>query len=128
MMHIGFTLVRIAAVYLFGGLVIGLGMGIAGNFALTSVHTHALLLGWATMALAGIIYIVMPGCSRSRLAKLHFWGHNIGLPLMIASLSLMAYGESVAEKAIAASSILVLASLGLFAINVVKNGRLEYKS
>ena len=125
-MQIGFTLVKIATIYMLVGLLMGLGMGIAGNFALTSVHAHTLLLGWATMALAGIVYILMPACARSGLAKVHFWGHNIGLPLMIASLALVTYGVSIAEKAIAAGSTLVLASLALFAVNVVKNGRLEW--
>ena len=47
---------------------------------------------------------------------------------MIASLSLMAYGVRTAEKAVAASSTLLLASLVLFAINVVKNGRPDQAS
>jgi L-asparagine transporter-like permease len=124
-MHIGLRLVKVAVVYMLIGLLMGLAMGVSGNFTLTSVHTHTLLLGWASMGLAGIVYIEMPSCSRSRLAKLHFWGHNVGLPVMMVSLALTAYGLNAAEKAIAASSTLVLASLVLFAINVFKNGRLD---
>jgi hypothetical protein len=82
-----------------------------------------LLLEWATMAVAGIVYMLMLGCSRSPLAKWHFWGHNLGLPVMMGSLALKDYGWSTAEKALAASSTLVLVSLVLFTINVVRNGR-----
>jgi cbb3-type cytochrome oxidase subunit 1 len=124
-MHIGLKLVKIAALYMLGGLLMGLAMGISGNFTLSSVHAHILLLGWATMALSGIVYLVIPACSSSRLAKLHFWGHNIGLPVMMISLALVANGLSSAEKVIGVSSTVVLASLALFAINVVKNGRFE---
>ncbi len=79
-MNIGRKMVKIAAVYMLIGLLMGLIMGISGNFTLTSVHAHSLLLGWATMALAGIVYIVIPDCGRSRLAKLYFWGHNVERP------------------------------------------------
>ena len=120
---IGVRLMQISAVYMVVGLGLGLAMGISGNLSLYSVHSHVSLLGWATMALAGIVYLVMPGCARSRLATLHFWGHNLGLPVMMAGLALKAYGRQDAEPAIAASSILVLISLLLFAVNLLWNGR-----
>mgnify|MGYP001770090080 CR=1 FL=1 len=122
---IGVRLLQISVVYLVVGLVLGLAMGISNNFALSSVHAHVLLLGWTTMAVAGIVYLVMPDCAQNRMATLHFWGHNLGLPLMMASLGLQTFGHKNAEPAIAASSILVLVSLLLFAINVFLNGKLE---
>jgi hypothetical protein len=63
-MHIGLKLVKIAALYMVGGLLMGLAMGISGNFTLSSVHAHILMLGWATMALSGIVCLVMPGIAR----------------------------------------------------------------
>jgi hypothetical protein len=122
-MDIRLKLVKIAVLYMLSGLLMKLVMGISGNFTLTSVNAHTLMLGWATIALAGIVYLVIPGCSRSSLAKLHFLGHNLGLPVMMVSLALTAYGLGGAQKAITASSILVVASLALFAVNVVKNSR-----
>lgn len=120
---ISVRLLRISAVYMVLGLVMGLAMGISSNFSLMSVHSHILLLGWLTMAVTGIVYLVIPGCARSRLATLHFWGHNLGLPVMMASLALQAYGQKNIEPMIAAGSILVLVSLLLFAINLFQNGR-----
>lgn len=124
-MNVGIRLLQISAVYMVVGLLLGLAMGIAGDFSLTSVHAHISLLGWATMSIAGIVYILMPGCNRNRLATLHFWGHNLGLPVMMASLALDAYGNKSAEKVIAASSTLVLVSLLIFAVNLFLNGRLD---
>lgn len=124
-MNIGVRLIQIAAVYMTIGLILGFGMGITKDFSLTSVHAHVSLLGWATMAITGIVYVVVPGCARSRLAKLHFWGHNLGLPVMMVSLALEVRGITAAEKGIAAGSSVVLASLVLFSLNLIRNAQLE---
>ncbi len=124
-MNIGVRLIQVAVVYMLIGLFLGLAMSIAKDFTLSSVHVHVSLLGWATMAIAGIVYILIPGCARNRLAKLHFWGHNIGLPLMIVSLTLYMLGFTAAERFLAAGSILVVISLLLFSINLLRNGRLD---
>ncbi len=124
-MNIGVRLVQVAAVYMMIGLIMGLAMAIARDFTLSSVHAHISLLGWATMAITGIVYVLMPGCGRSPLAKLHFWGHNIGLPMMMVSLALYVLGITAAEKVIAAGSILVLTSLLLFLVNLIRNAGLN---
>jgi cbb3-type cytochrome oxidase subunit 1 len=124
-MNVGVRLIQIAAVYMMIGLILGLVMGIAQDFSLTSVHAHMSLLGWATMAITGIVYVLMPGCARSRLAKLHFWGHNVGLPVMMVSLVLDVRGLAVAQKGIAAGSTVVLASLLLFSFNLLRNAQIE---
>jgi len=124
-MNVGITLVKIAAIYMLIGVVMGVAMGISGNFSLLSAHSHILLLGWATMSIAGIVYILIPGCNHNRLAMLHFWGHNVGLPVMTASLVLYTYGYKDAEKTIGVGSVLILISLLIFTINLYLNGRSE---
>jgi hypothetical protein len=118
---VGVSLVRIASLYLLVGLVLGLAMAIARDFSLVSVHSHVLLLGWATLAITGIAYLVLPRCAGSRLARAHFWLHNLGLPVMMASLAAEALGEPRAEPLIGVGSILVVAGLGLFTVNVLRN-------
>ena len=118
---VGASLVRIASLYLLVGLVLGMAMAIAKDFSLASVHSHLLLLGWATLAITGIAYLVLPRCAHSPLARLHFWLHNLGLPLMMASLSAEALGEPRAEPLIGVGSVLVIAGLGLFTVNVLRN-------
>ncbi len=119
----GLILVKIAAVYLLAGLFLGAFMGMSGNFAFTSLHAHISLLGWATLGITGVVYMVMPSCASSRLARLHFWGHNLGLPVMTISLALVSTGNKGAEIALAASSHLVVLSLVAFAANLFRNGR-----
>jgi hypothetical protein len=47
----GVRFLKIAAVYFFIAVCIGLVMGITHNFMFTSVHAHLNLLGWVSMAL-----------------------------------------------------------------------------
>jgi nitric oxide reductase large subunit len=121
----GVRLIQISAVYMVIGLGVGLAMGISGNFSLTSVHAHVALLGWATMAITGIVYLVMPDCARSKLVTFHFWGHNIGLPLMVTSLAVKDYVRADIGPVIGAGSTLVLVSLVLFAVNLFRNGGMD---
>ncbi len=119
--RVGVRLVRIASVYLLAGLVLGLVMGIGRDFSLLSVHSHVLLLGWATLAITGIVYLVLPGCAGTRLATAHFWLHNLGLPVMIGSLAAETLGNPRAEPFIGIGATVVPAGLGLFTLNVLRN-------
>ena len=79
----GKTFIKIAAVYFSIGVLLGMTMGMIHDFRLTSLHAHVNLLGWVSMAIFGIIYSIYPSVSTTKLAKTHFWLHNIGLPIMI---------------------------------------------
>ena len=118
----GVTLVKIASIYMMIGLVVGLLMGMSGNHALATVHSHLSLLGWVTMAITGIVYIIRPRCADSKLSHVYFWLHNIGLPIMILSLALYyGYSNLTAEKVAGMASILVLLALLVFTINIFKS-------
>jgi len=120
---VGLTLVKIAAVYLVVALLLGMAMAIREDFSLMSVHSHLGLLGWAAMGLAGLVYLVVPGTGRGRLAVSHFWLHNVGLPIMMAGLVVEhGLGDSRAEPVIGLGSTLVIAGLVLFAVNLFRNG------
>jgi cbb3-type cytochrome oxidase subunit 1 len=122
--RIALTLVKIAAVYLVVSLAIGMYMAITHNHALATVHSHIALLGWATMALTGLVYLNWPACGANRLASAHFWLHNIGLPIMLGSLAvIMVTGDSRVEPVIGAGSLLVVLALVCFAINVIRHAR-----
>ncbi len=85
---LGIRFIKIAGVYFFLAVILGLVMGIIQNFAFTSVHAHLNLLGWVSMALFGLIYSVYKRAGETTLAKAHFWLHNIGLPIMQGTLFL----------------------------------------
>lgn len=120
--RLGVVLVKIASLYLLVGLVLGMAMGISQDFSLVSVHSHVLLLGWASLAITGIVYLLLPRCADTRLALAHFWLHNLGLPVMLASLAAETLGEPRAEPIIALGSALVTAGLALFTLNVLRRG------
>lgn len=119
------TLVRIATVYLLFGLAVGMYVGISGQFAFISAHSHVSLVGWTTMALVGLAYLALPACERSRLAAVHFWLHNVGLPVMLGGLMFKAAGRDTAEPFVALGSALVLVAMLMFTINVFVNGAVE---
>lgn len=60
-------------------------MAIGKDFSLVAVHSHVLLLGWATLGMTGIVYLVLPRCAVTRLAAWHFRLHNLGLPVAMVS-------------------------------------------
>ena len=117
----GLRLIKIAVVYLFIGALLGMIMGITQKFLLVPVHAHLLLLGWASLALAGIIYHLYPAASTTRLARIHFWLHNIGLPVFMLSLGLMLSGLEAAGPFVGLGAGVVLIGLALFLTNVLLN-------
>ena len=117
----GLTLLKIAVVYLVVGATLGMVMCIIGQFTLAPVHAHLLLLGWASLALAGLVYHVYPAASTTRLARFHFWLHNLGLPVFMVGLALLLTGRDVAMPIVFAGAPVVLLALFVFAANVLIN-------
>jgi len=74
------------------------------------------------MGVSGLVYLALPACARTRSAVVHFWLHNLGLPLMMGSLTAALLGRSQVEPLIGAGSVLVVAGLSVFAVNVLRNG------
>jgi len=117
----GLRFLKIAVVYLVLGAILGLAMGIRQNFALAPVHAHILLLGWASLALAGIVYHLYPSASETRLARWHFWLHNLGLPVFMVGLGFVLSGVEAVLPVVVIAAIAVLLGLVLFAANVLLN-------
>ena len=113
--------IRIAVVYLVIGALLGYYMGITQQFALTPVHVHVTLAGWLTLAVAGLVYHLYPDAALTRLARAHFWLHNIGLPVFMVGLALMLTGSQGVMAVIAAGASTLLIGLVLFAANVLLN-------
>ena len=117
----GLRFLKIAVVYLVIGALLGFTMGITQKFVLVPVHAHVLLLGWASLALAGLVYHLYPAASTTRLARFHFWLHNIGLPLFMVGLGFLLTGNESMLPLVIVSSIAVIVGLVLFAANVLLN-------
>lgn len=113
--------VKIAVVYFLIGTVLGLVIGSSNQFQYTSVHAHINLLGWVSLAIIGVIYKVFPEAAEAKLARIHFWLHNVGLPLLIISMVFFAQGEeSMGIPFAALGGVLVIASVIVFLVNLFK--------
>ncbi len=117
----GVKFIRIAVIYLLIGACVGLGMGMSQQFTLAPVHAHLLLLGWASMALAGLIYHWYPAAGATLLARIHFWVHNLALPVFMVSLGFLLTGTQAAMPFVAGAATFMLVGLALFAANVIMN-------
>jgi len=117
----GIRFLKIAVVYLMVGVTLGLVMGIRGNFALAPVHAHLNLLGWASLALVGLIYHLHPAAGTTKLAQVHFWMHNLTLPVLMCALALELSGQEAFAPVVAIGSVVMVAALFVFAVNVFVN-------
>ena len=117
----GLRFLQIAVVYLLVGALLGGFMGITQQFTLAPVHAHLLLLGWASFALAGLVYHLYPAASTTLLARIHFWLHNLGLPAFMIALGMLLTSHESAGPFVAISAGVVIIALALFATNVLMN-------
>jgi cbb3-type cytochrome oxidase subunit 1 len=120
-MLMGLRFLKIAVVYLMIGALLGLVMGITQKFVLAPVHAHLLLLGWASLALAGLIYHLYPAAAKTRLAHAHFWIHNLALPPFMVGLGMLLTGDESAGAVVAPAASIMLIGLFVFAANVLIN-------
>lgn len=119
----GLRFLKIAVVYLVLGALLGVYMGATSVFTLAPVHAHLMLLGWASLALAGIIYHLYPAAAATRLATIHFWMHNVLLPVFMCLLALFLTGMQSVGPLLGIASILMLVTLICFAANVLLNAK-----
>jgi hypothetical protein len=108
----------LAAIMLTAGVGLGIRMGIVHDFSLAPVHAHINLVGWASLALFGIVYRLYPQMAESRLAGLHFIlaaPAAVMFPIGIA-LSILAERPLVAIVA----SLLWMAGVLIFLANLVR--------
>lgn len=111
-------LIRIAALYLAVGVTMGIVMGITHQFALAPVHAHINLLGWATLAIMGVVYHIYPAAGATRLAHIHFWIHNTALPIFMVGLGFALTGHEAFMPVMIAGAIAVFLGIIVFAVNV----------
>ncbi|WP_236939215.1 cbb3-type cytochrome c oxidase subunit I [Evansella clarkii] len=118
----GYHFIRISVLYFVVGVLLGLYMSMTYNFSFTGVHAHVNLLGWTSMTLAGILYVLFPKAGRSILGKIHFILHNIGLLIMMVALfTLVQTGNEALGPVIGIAGISLIIGVILFAINIFRN-------
>jgi hypothetical protein len=115
---LGMRLMQIAVIYLVVGMLGGLFMAATHQLQYGPVHAHMNLLGWATLAIAGLMYHVRPELAEHWLAPAHAWLHNIGLVAMTIGMAAMFSGRMEALPLAFAGSALAMVGVLLFAINL----------
>jgi len=119
----GFIWLKLSVVYLIIGVGMGIMMGASRDFTLRPVHAHVNLLGFATLALSGLIYSVFPKAGESLLAKIHFWLMNVSLPVMMIALGFMLKGQVQVLPALIVSEFMAAGGVLAFAANLFVNLR-----
>ena len=118
MKNVDLKFLLLAALMLTAGVGLGIRMGIVHDFSLAPVHAHINLVGWASLALFGIVYRLYPQMAESRLAGLHFIlaaPAAVMFPIGIA-LSILAERPLLAIVA----SLLWMAGVLLFLANLTR--------
>lgn len=81
--------IKLAVFYLVFGIAVGLFMSATLQLNWGSAHAHVNLVGFATTAIFGVIYSLYPGAANNNLGKMHFWLHNLGVPVFLLSAFLV---------------------------------------
>lgn len=120
-MYMGNRFLRLSVVYFVLGVTLGIFMAASHDYTFRPVHAHLNLLGWVSMALFGLWYRGAPASAESRLAKAHFWLHNIALPIQMITLAMFTSGDTSVEPVLALASVVIGIGLVCFAINLWKH-------
>ena len=115
--------IMIAVVYFVAAVSLGVAMGANHDFRLKTVHVHATLLGWVSLALMGLVYRLYPSAASSRLAAWHFALYQFALPLMLGGLAAMMLGQRGAEPVVGLASVAMFSAVVCFALSVWLGGR-----
>lgn len=123
-MHaIDIRFILMGIVYAVLGTLLGLWMGVSEDLTHQPLHAHINLVGWATMALFGLIYRAYPALGLSKLAAVHFWLMALGTPIMLIGIPLAHAGETVLPAVV--GSIGVIGSVVLFLVLFASRGRAD---
>ena len=103
-----------AVSYFVVGIGFGVYMGASGDHSLAPLHAHINLLGWASMALTGLLYRAFPAAARAPVARWHFWVYQSAVPVMLLAVGLIYSGHPEFEPLAGIGSVVVLVSVLLF--------------
>ena len=114
-------LIKVAAFFLVLGVTMGIVMGITHQFVLAPVHAHINLLGFATLAIVGVIYHAYPAAAQTRLATAHFWIHVTMLPVFMVGLAFALTGHEGFLSVTIVGAMGVAIGIVVLAINLWRN-------
>ncbi|CAH0118793.1 MULTISPECIES: cytochrome-c oxidase [unclassified Paenibacillus] len=122
----GVRFLKVSVIYFILAMGLGLYMSLAGDHTLTGVHVHVNLIGWLSLAVSGIVYVLFPKADHNGWAKAQFWLMNVGLIIMMGALiALLATGSGMPwGPIVGAGGILIILGALCFVINLYSNVRI----
>jgi hypothetical protein len=120
---IGSLMMCVSVVILLVGMLAGIAMGIAQNFALAPAHAHLNLVGGVLLFLFGLYYRLIPTAGATALAKVQGLLHMIGAILFPAGVAMVLLKGPSFEAAPIAGSLIVVAAMALFAVIVFRTSQ-----
>ena len=120
MRDISFVFFATAALAVTIGMGWGIQMSASGDHSLAGAHAHLNLVGWVTMAIFGVYYLLTPGAAASTLSKVHYALALAGLVTLVPGivLAITEQGEGLAKL----GSVLTVLSMLLFLVTLFRHG------
>lgn len=107
-----------ATIYLLGGLVLGIYMGIIHDHTLATAHAHLNLVGFMVFSVMGLFYHATPAAAATLGARLHFGLATLGVFLLVPGIGLTVQGDETGEPLAIAGSLATTAGVATFLINL----------
>jgi hypothetical protein len=104
-----------AVLCIIAGMLWGLHMAISQDHSAFPAHAHLNLLGWVSLFLFGIYYRLHPALEHDKRAHMQVWSWLVGTVVMAIGVGLVHTGTTAAEPLAAIGSLIVFASILLFA-------------
>jgi hypothetical protein len=106
---------KAAVLFVIAGMIWGMQMAISDNHSTYPAHAHLNLLGWVSLFLIGIYYRLHPALEHSKAAMVQIWVWIAGTIIQAIGVGMITTGRPSAEPVAASGSILVIASVLIFA-------------
>jgi hypothetical protein len=106
---------RAAVLFVIAGMIWGMQMAISDDHTAFPAHAHLNLLGWVSLFLIGIYYRLHPTLEGSKVAKAQIWIWIAGTIVQAIGVGLVHTGHPAGDPPAAIGSLMVLASILMFA-------------
>jgi hypothetical protein len=116
---------RAAVLCVLAGMAWGIHMAMSQDHSAFPAHAHLNLLGWVSLFLFGLYYRLHPALEHDKRAHTQVWSWLAGTVVMAIGVAMIHTGNASGEPLAAGGSIIVLASMLLFAWMVFRAERAD---
>jgi len=116
-----------AVIFVLVGMAWGMQMAASGNHATFPAHADLNLLGWVSLFLFGIFYLLHPALDTTRAALIQVWVWIAGTAVLAVGVALVDTGHPRGDPVAAIGSLIVFVAMLLFAWLVFRRERLALR-